>query len=83
MEVGNVQSTATGMPDKQKELDAKVRAVKSSVTVSIIKLFSVVFVVMQMLKIRLDKMTNKSKIGVFKSTNQGLPEHRKYLVPKL
>ncbi|NXM12331.1 STAT1 protein, partial [Ploceus nigricollis] len=32
MEVGSVQSTATGMPDKQKELDAKVRAVKSSVT---------------------------------------------------
>ncbi|NWT54075.1 STAT1 protein, partial [Erythrocercus mccallii] len=32
MEVGNVQNTATGMPDKQKELDAKVRAVKSSVT---------------------------------------------------
>ncbi|XP_063018569.1 signal transducer and activator of transcription 1-alpha/beta isoform X1 [Melospiza melodia melodia] len=32
MEVGNVQNTATGMPDKQKELDAKVRAVKTSVT---------------------------------------------------
>ncbi|NXA81480.1 STAT1 protein, partial [Thryothorus ludovicianus] len=32
MEVGSVQNTATGMPDKQKELDAKVRAVKSSVT---------------------------------------------------
>ncbi|NWH88417.1 STAT1 protein, partial [Aegithalos caudatus] len=32
MEVGSIQSTATGMPDKQKELDAKVRAVKSSVT---------------------------------------------------
>lgn len=57
MEVGSVQNTATGMPDKQKELDAKVRAVKSSVTVSIIKLFSVEFVDSQMLKIRLDKMT--------------------------
>ncbi|XP_063255953.1 signal transducer and activator of transcription 1-alpha/beta isoform X1 [Prinia subflava] len=32
MEVGSVQNTVTGMPDKQKELDAKVRAVKSSVT---------------------------------------------------
>ncbi|XP_050832948.1 signal transducer and activator of transcription 1-alpha/beta isoform X3 [Serinus canaria] len=32
MEVGNVQNTATGMPDKQKELDAEVRAVKSSVS---------------------------------------------------
>ncbi|XP_033371918.1 signal transducer and activator of transcription 1-alpha/beta isoform X4 [Parus major] len=32
MEVGSVQNTATGMPDKHKELDAKVRAVKSSVT---------------------------------------------------
>ncbi|NXH51534.1 STAT1 protein, partial [Rhabdornis inornatus] len=32
MEVGSVQNTAAGMPDKQKELDAKVRAVKSSVT---------------------------------------------------
>ncbi|XP_039926452.1 signal transducer and activator of transcription 1-alpha/beta [Hirundo rustica] len=32
MEVGSVQNTATGMPDKQKELDAEVRAVKSSVT---------------------------------------------------
>ncbi|NXO85841.1 STAT1 protein, partial [Sitta europaea] len=32
MEVGSVQNTATGMPHKQKELDAKVRAVKSSVT---------------------------------------------------
>ncbi|XP_030913781.1 signal transducer and activator of transcription 1-alpha/beta isoform X1 [Geospiza fortis] len=32
MEVGSVQNTATGMPDKQKELDAKVRDVKSSVT---------------------------------------------------
>ncbi|CAN8219180.1 unnamed protein product [Coccothraustes coccothraustes] len=32
MEVGSVQNTATGMPDKQKELDVKVRAVKSSVT---------------------------------------------------
>ncbi|NXR57013.1 STAT1 protein, partial [Hippolais icterina] len=32
MEVGSVQNTATGMPCKQKELDAKVRAVKSSVT---------------------------------------------------
>ncbi|NXR67985.1 STAT1 protein, partial [Rhadina sibilatrix] len=32
MEVGSVQNTATGMPDKQKELDAKVRAVKISVT---------------------------------------------------
>ncbi|NXX28652.1 STAT1 protein, partial [Nicator chloris] len=28
----SVQNTATGMPDKQKELDGKVRAVKSSVT---------------------------------------------------
>ncbi|NXI22567.1 STAT1 protein, partial [Sterrhoptilus dennistouni] len=28
----SVQNTATGMPDKQKELDAKVRAVKTSVT---------------------------------------------------
>lgn len=83
MEVGSVQNTATGMPDKQKELDAKVRDVKTSVTVSIIKLFSVGFVDLQMLKIRLDKMTNKSEVGVFKSTNQGLPEHRKYLVPKL
>lgn len=35
MEVGSVQNTAAGMPDKQKELDAKVRAVKSDVTVSI------------------------------------------------
>ncbi|NXQ09647.1 STAT1 protein, partial [Peucedramus taeniatus] len=32
MEVGNVQNAAAGMPDKQKELDAKVRAVKSNVT---------------------------------------------------
>ncbi|NXL24996.1 STAT1 protein, partial [Setophaga kirtlandii] len=32
MEVGSVQNTAAGMPDKQKELDAKVRAVKSDVT---------------------------------------------------
>ncbi|KAM7049741.1 signal transducer and activator of transcription 1-alpha/beta isoform 2-T2 [Acridotheres tristis] len=32
MEIGSVQNTAAGMPDKQKELDAKVRAVKSSVT---------------------------------------------------
>ncbi|NXR24839.1 STAT1 protein, partial [Cinclus mexicanus] len=30
--LGSVQNTAAGMPDKQKELDAKVRAVKSSVT---------------------------------------------------
>uniref|UniRef100_A0A8C3VB95 Signal transducer and activator of transcription n=1 Tax=Catharus ustulatus TaxID=91951 RepID=A0A8C3VB95_CATUS len=32
MEVGSVQNTAAGMPDKQKELDAKVRAIKSNVT---------------------------------------------------
>ena len=32
MEVGGVQNTMTGMLDKQKELDAKVKAVKNSVT---------------------------------------------------
>ncbi|NWI39595.1 STAT1 protein, partial [Picathartes gymnocephalus] len=32
MEVGSVQNTVIGMLDKQKELDAKVRAVKTSVT---------------------------------------------------
>ncbi|OXB55165.1 hypothetical protein ASZ78_009172 [Callipepla squamata] len=32
MEVGGVQNTVTGMLDKQKELDAKVKAVKNSVT---------------------------------------------------
>ncbi|NXA90980.1 STAT1 protein, partial [Melanocharis versteri] len=32
MEVGSIQNTVIGMLDKQKELDAKVRAVKSSVT---------------------------------------------------
>ncbi|XP_017584255.1 signal transducer and activator of transcription 1-alpha/beta [Corvus cornix cornix] len=32
MEVGNVQNTVIGMLDKQKELDAKVKAIKSSVT---------------------------------------------------
>lgn len=32
MEVGSVQNTVIGMLDKQKELDGKVRAVKSSVT---------------------------------------------------
>ncbi|KFQ45480.1 Signal transducer and activator of transcription 1, partial [Nestor notabilis] len=31
MEVGNIQNTVTGMLDKQKELDAKVKAVKNSV----------------------------------------------------
>jgi len=36
MEVGGVQNTMTGMLDKQKELDAKVKAVKNSVTVSIV-----------------------------------------------
>lgn len=36
-----------------------------------------------MLKIRLDKIINTSKVGVFKSINQGLPEHGKYLMPKL
>lgn len=45
MEVGSVQNTAAGMPDKQKELDAKVRAIKSSVTVSMIQLFSIVLLV--------------------------------------
>ncbi|NXJ20747.1 STAT1 protein, partial [Dicrurus megarhynchus] len=32
MEVGSVQNTVVGMLDKQKELDAKVKAIKSSVT---------------------------------------------------
>lgn len=36
MEVGSVQNTVIGMLDKQKELDANVKAIKSSVTVSII-----------------------------------------------
>lgn len=36
MEVGGVQNTMTGILDKQKELDAKVKAVKNSVTVSIV-----------------------------------------------
>lgn len=36
MEVGSVQNTATGMPDKQKELDTNIRTLKSDVNVSII-----------------------------------------------
>lgn len=35
MEVGSIQNTMIGMLDKQKELDAKVKAVKNSVVVSI------------------------------------------------
>uniref|UniRef100_A0A8B9IAD2 Signal transducer and activator of transcription n=1 Tax=Anser brachyrhynchus TaxID=132585 RepID=A0A8B9IAD2_9AVES len=35
MEVGSVQNTVIGMLDKQKELDAKVKAVKNSVIVNI------------------------------------------------
>lgn len=38
MEVGSVQNTVIGMLDKQKELDAKVKAVKNSVIVSIVLL---------------------------------------------
>lgn len=34
MEVGSIQNTVIGMLDKQKELDAKVKAVKNSVIVS-------------------------------------------------
>lgn len=38
MEVGSVQNTVIGMLDKQKELDTKVKAIKNSVIVSIVRL---------------------------------------------
>jgi len=74
MEVGSIQNTVIGMLDKQKELDAKVKAVKNSVVVSIVQLFKVVFVDSWMLKsflsTRLSEITNIRSWFVFQVYNQ-------------
>ncbi|NXK91267.1 STAT1 protein, partial [Formicarius rufipectus] len=84
LKLGGIQNTVIGMLDKQKELDAKVKAVKTSVTVSIRELFIVVFVDSQKSDsfqyIRLDKMTNKGNCLIFKSmTSDCLKTESNYL----
>ena len=83
MEVGSIQNTVIGMLDKQKELDAKVKAVKNSVVVSIVQLFKVVFVDSWILKsflsTRLSEITNIRSWFVFQVYNQWLSANRKWL----